>query len=88
VGFKASAARSAAKNTAQRKPLGQAEGAAIPPPLSSPDYERVSKIFQRLQTLLRVLVPLPGKPFKKSSGAFVPIFQIRIHAKLRGGSWE
>jgi hypothetical protein len=44
------------------------------PPLSSPDYERVSKAFQRLQTLLRALVPLPAKPFQKSSGAFVPIF--------------
>lgn len=52
------------------------------PPLSSPEYERVSKAFQRLQTLLRALVPLPGKPFRKSSGAFVPIFQIRIHANL------
>jgi hypothetical protein len=27
------------------------------------------------------LVPLPGKPFKKSSGAFVPLFQARIHTK-------
>lgn len=55
------------------------------PPSSSPDYERVSKAYQRLQTLLRVLVPLPGKPFKKSGGAFVPIFQARIHPKLRDG---
>ena len=58
------------------------------PPFASPDYDRVSKAFQRLQNLLRALVPLPGKPFKKSTGAFVPIFQIRIHAKLRGGSSE
>jgi hypothetical protein len=28
-------------------------------------------------------VPLPGKPFKKSGGAFVPLFQARIHARLR-----
>jgi hypothetical protein len=56
------------------------------PPLSSPDYDRVSKAFQRLRTLLRAMVPLPGKPFKKSSGAFVPIFQIRIHANLRDRS--
>jgi hypothetical protein len=52
---------------------------------SSPDYDRVSKAFQRLQNLLRTLVPLPGKPFQKSAGAFVPIFQIRIHPKLLGG---
>jgi hypothetical protein len=58
------------------------------PPLSSPDYDRVSKAFQRLQNLLRALVPLPGKPFKKSSGAFVPIFNIRIHPNLRGGVHE
>jgi len=52
------------------------------PPLSSSDYVRVSKAFHRLQTILRALVPLPGKPFRKSAGAFVPIFQVRIHAKL------
>ena len=52
------------------------------PPLASPDYERVSKAFQRLQTLLRTLVPLPGRPFRKSDGAFVPLFQIRIYPKL------
>ena len=49
---------------------------------SSPDYDRVSKAFQRLQTLLRRLVPLPEKPFRKSDGAFVPVFQIRIHVKM------
>ncbi|MEY4245639.1 MAG: hypothetical protein RLZZ245_3224 [Verrucomicrobiota bacterium] len=53
------------------------------PPSSSPDYDRVSKAFQRLQTLLRTLVPLPAMPFQKSAGAFVPLFQARIHAKLR-----
>lgn len=55
------------------------------PPGYSADYERVCKAFQRLQTLLRTLVPLPGKPFRKSSGAFVPLFQIRIHPKLLEG---
>jgi hypothetical protein len=55
------------------------------PPSSSPDYERVCKAFQRLQTLLRTLVPLPGKPFQKSAGAFVPIFQVQIHSRLRDG---
>jgi hypothetical protein len=49
------------------------------PPGSSADYERVSKAFQRLQALVQALVPLPGKPFKKSGGAFVPLFQARIH---------
>jgi len=52
---------------------------------SSPDYDRVSKAFQRLQTLLKALVPLPEKPFRKSDAAFVPIFQIQIHPKLLGG---
>jgi hypothetical protein len=30
-------------------------------------------------------VPLPGKPFQKSAGAFVPIFQVQIHSRLREG---
>ncbi len=59
-----------------------AQGEWRNPPLSSPDYDRVSKAFQRLQSLLRTLVPLPGKPFRKSDGTFVPLFQIRIHPKL------
>ncbi len=58
------------------------------PPGSSPDYDRVSKAFQRLQHLLRALVPLPGKPFRKSAGAFVPLFQVRLHAALHTGSSE
>lgn len=58
------------------------------PPGSSPDYDRVSKAFQRLQHLLRALVPLPGNPFRKSSGAFVPLFRLRIHAALHPGSAE
>jgi hypothetical protein len=53
------------------------------PPSSSPDYDRVSEAFQRIQALLRVLVPLPAKPFQKSAGAFVPLFQARIHPRLR-----
>ena len=55
------------------------------PPISSPDYDRVSKAFHRLQALLRALVPLPEKPFQKSGGAFVPVFQARIHPNLRDG---
>jgi hypothetical protein len=58
------------------------------PPLLSPDYERVSKAFQQLQNLLRALVPLPGKPFKKSAGASVPLFHVRIHPALRCGARE
>jgi hypothetical protein len=58
------------------------------PPLLSPDYERVSKAFQRLQNLLRALVPLPGRPFKKSAGASVPLFHVRIHEALRCGARE
>ena len=43
---------------------------------------KVRAVIQRLQVLLRTLVPLPGKPFRKSAGAYVPLFQIRIHPKL------
>lgn len=52
------------------------------PPVSSRDYERVSKAFQRLQYLLRTIVPLPDKPFRKSTNFFLPAFKIRIHPKL------
>jgi hypothetical protein len=52
------------------------------PPPSSADYERVSKAFHRLRSLLSQLVPLPGKPFKRSRGAFVPLFEIRVAQKL------
>jgi hypothetical protein len=58
------------------------------PPLSSPEYERISKVFQRLQTMLRTLVPLPGRPFKKSAGASLPLFHVRIHEALHCGARE
>jgi len=46
------------------------------------DYERVSKAFHRLRNLLSQLVSLPGKPFKRSRGAFVPLFEVGIHPRL------
>jgi hypothetical protein len=52
------------------------------PPSGRPDYPRVSKSFQRLQDLLRTLVPLPGKPFRRTRGVFTPIFEIRLHPEL------
>jgi hypothetical protein len=75
---------------ASEHPLGilmtlAAKGEWRNPPISSPDYDRVAKSFNRLQALLRALVPLPGKPFQKSGGAFVPVFQTRIHPNLRDG---
>jgi hypothetical protein len=60
-----------------------AEGEWRNPPSSSPDYERVSKAFQRLQNLLRALVPLPVNPFRRSGGASVPLFKVRIAAEWR-----
>lgn len=59
-----------------------AEGEWRNPPSYSPDYERVSKAFQRLQKLLRALVPLPDKPFRRSGGAFVSLFQVQFDAIL------
>jgi hypothetical protein len=52
------------------------------PPRSSPDYERVSKAFKRLQNTLQALVPLPGELFTRMSGAYLPVFQIRLHPSL------
>jgi hypothetical protein len=55
------------------------------PPIFKDDYQRVAKAFYRLQRLLRALVPVPGKPFRPADGAFIPLFQVMIHTKLRGG---
>ena len=46
------------------------------------EYERVSRTFRRLRKLLMALVPLPGDPFQPYRGAFVPVFQIGVHAGL------
>jgi hypothetical protein len=52
------------------------------PPLSSPDHERIGRAFRRLRALLQALVPLPGNPFRKHRGAYIPVFQIGIHRSL------
>jgi hypothetical protein len=53
------------------------------PPISSPDYDRVSKSFHRLQALLRALVPIPDRPFCKARGAFLPLFNVKISNQLK-----
>ena len=55
-----------------------ADGEWRNPSLGSAEYERVSRAFRRLRKLLMALVPLPGDPFKKHRGAFVPVFQIGV----------
>jgi hypothetical protein len=52
------------------------------PPLASPDHERTSRAFRRLRALLQTLVPLPGNPFRKHRGAYIPVFQIGLHRTL------
>jgi hypothetical protein len=59
-----------------------ANGAWQNPRRESPDYERVSKAFRRCQDLLRSLVPLPGKPFRKATGAFAAVFQAKFNQKM------
>jgi hypothetical protein len=59
-----------------------ADGEWRNPPLGSLEYERVSRAFRRLRQLLQALVPLPGDPFSKLHGAFIPLFQIRLHPGL------
>ena len=54
------------------------------PSLADAGYYRVSKAFLRLRQLLRSLVPLPGQPFKKVRGAYVPVFRINLHPDLAG----
>lgn len=54
------------------------------PSLADAEYFRVSKAFLRLRHLLRSLVPLPGQPFKKVRGAYVPVFRINLHPDLAG----
>ena len=51
------------------------------PGTGGPTY-RCCEAFRRLRTLLSQLVPLPGKPFKRSRCAFVPLFEIRGGPKL------
>lgn len=55
------------------------------PPLASPEYECVSRSFRRFGALLQALVPLPGSPFRKHCGAYIPVFQIGIHRDLLPG---
>ncbi len=52
------------------------------PPKVSPDYDRVSKAFKRLDHTLCSLVPIPGEPFRRVGGAYLPVFQIRLNATL------
>ena len=62
-----------------------ADGEWRNPPLGSLEYERVSRAFRRLRQLLQALVPLPGDPFKKLCGAFIPLFQVSLHPGLGAG---
>jgi len=49
------------------------------PSSGASDHESVRKNFQRLESLLRALVPFPGKPFRKEAGKFIPCFKIGLH---------
>ena len=62
-----------------------ADGEWRNPPLGSLEYERVSRAFRRLRHLLQALVPLPGDPFLKLRGAFIPVFHIHLHPGLEAG---
>jgi hypothetical protein len=55
------------------------------PPSDAADHESVRKNFHRLEELLRALVPLPGKPFQRLRGAFIPVFQVSLHPDLLDG---
>ena len=59
-----------------------ADGEWRNPPLGSLEYERVSRAFCRLRQLLQSLVPLPGDPFMKLRGVFIPLFQVSLHPGL------
>jgi hypothetical protein len=48
-------------------------------PAAGINIYRVSKSFLRLRKLLKGLVSLPGEPFRKHRGAFVPVFQIGVN---------
>ena len=55
------------------------------PPSGARNHESVRKNFQRLESLLRALVPLPGKPFRNEAGKFIPHLQISLHPDLEAG---
>jgi hypothetical protein len=52
------------------------------PALGAPDYFRVSKAFSRLRQVIMGLVSLPGDPFRKHRGAYIPVFRIGVHHSL------
>lgn len=52
------------------------------PPSDAADHDKVRKQFLRLERLLAALVPLPGSPFRRHRGRFVPTFQVSLHADL------
>jgi hypothetical protein len=47
-------------------------------------HNKVRKQFLRLERLLAALVPLPGSPFRRHRGRFVPVFQVALDAGLAG----
>ncbi len=44
-----------------------------------------SNNFSRVENVLRALVPLPGEPFRKEAGKFIPCFRISLHPDLEEG---
>lgn len=52
------------------------------PPSEAPDHDRIRTQFRRLGGLLTDLVPLPGKPFRRHRGRFLPVFQVALHEDL------
>ena len=78
--------RSNAKITAEH-PLGilmvlVRDGEWQNPAVTDRSHERVSRAFHRLRSLLKGLVPIPGDPFKRQSGAWVPAFEITLHREI------
>ena len=52
------------------------------PPSDDAEHDKVRTQFRRLGRLLTDLVPLPGKPFRRHRGRFLPVFQVALHADL------
>ena len=54
------------------------------PPRKHEDYDKTVKAFQRLRDLLGERVALPGNPFLKSGGDYIPVFRVKLGRSLSG----
>ena len=60
--------------------LGQmaVRGKWTPPPPGSAKHDNAIRAMNRLENLIRALVPISGEPFETREGDIHPVFQVRL----------